>query len=90
MSPEDRIAIARSIANQWTFQTSFMVQIMSALQSEGALSEAAIEGLLQRLDANADLLEGEDDQAHATGAVATVRQLLREWREQSGPKPGAR
>ncbi len=87
MSPEERTEIVRSVANLWTFQTSFMVQIMLALQAERVLSGAAIETVLQRLDRDADLLEGETDQQMASNAVATVRALVHAWRDEKGRKP---
>lgn len=86
MSPEDRAAITTSIANLWSFQTSFMVQITRTLQETGAVSHSALEQMLQRCDRDSDILEGEDDKAFAMGALATVRRLLVEWRD--APKSG--
>ena len=85
MSPEDRSLVTTSIANLWTFHTSFMVQIMLALQSEGVLSEPTIARILRRLDADADLLHGDDEKAYAVQALATVHTLLAEWRDAQGP-----
>ncbi|WP_093666463.1 hypothetical protein [Sphingomonas gellani] len=73
--------ITTSIANLWTHQTSFMAQVLIALQDEGALSPQAIHQLLRRLDDNADALDGEDDRQYATAALASVRNLLDRSRE---------
>lgn len=76
MSPEDREAITRSIANLWTFNALFIGQLLASLRDQGFAAEA-IEGLLQELDASTDeVLEGPDDQLYAAGLLATVRALL--------------
>ena len=77
MSPDDREAIIRSIANLWTFNALFIGQLLSTLERDGGLSAGAIERLLQGLDADADqILEGPDDQMYAAGLLASVRQYL--------------
>lgn len=78
MSPEDRTAVAASLANLSTAYTSLLVQFTRVLREENVLSDAAIDRLLQRLDADVDLLAGADDQAHGTEALAVVRRLLDE------------
>lgn len=81
MSPEDRESITRSIANLWTFQALFMSRLLGTLEQHGALSERAIEAMLQDLDAATDdVLEGHDDKDYAAGLLATVRSLLAQHR----------
>lgn len=76
MSPEDREAITRSIANLWTFNALFISRLLHALREDG-LPSAKIEWLLQEMDAASDeVLEGPDDQLYAAGLLATVRNLL--------------
>lgn len=77
MSPEDREAITRSIANLWTFNGLFISRLLQTLRDDGLPAER-IERLLQTLDAETDeILEGPDDQAYAAGLLASVRTLLR-------------
>lgn len=77
MDSEDREAITRSIANLWTFNALFISRLLATLRSEGSASPAAIERLLQELDAATDeVLDGEDDKLYAAGLLATARQLL--------------
>lgn len=75
MSPEDREAITRSIANLWTFNMLVIANLLYAMRAEG-FSPARIEALLQGMDAHVDMLEGHDDQDHATSLLAGVRQML--------------
>lgn len=77
MSPEDREAVVRSIANLWTLHTSVLAEIMRGLHDAGALSPDQCKAVLERIDLRIDALEGEDDQQYATEMLATVRQLLR-------------
>jgi hypothetical protein len=76
MSPDDREAITRSIANLWTLQTIVLAEVMRAVRDAGALSPEQCTRLLERIDGYADALDGEDDQAYATNLLATVRQML--------------
>lgn len=76
MSPEDREAITRTIANLWSFNAIFIGRLLGAIRDNG-MPEERIEALLQQLDAETDqILEGPDDQLYAAGLLATVRDLL--------------
>jgi len=76
MSPEDQDAITRSIANLWTLNAIVLSAVMRGLQAEGALSNAAVEGILQSIDRFVDTLDGPDDQEYATRMLASVRTVL--------------
>lgn len=77
MSPEDRDAITRSIANLWTFNAAFMARLVRTLREQAVPAEA-LGRMLEQLDGDVDALEGEDEQAFATGCLATVRAALSE------------
>lgn len=81
---EDREFIIRSIANLWTFNALFIGRLMVALRSTEALSDEAVEKLLQLLDQDAEVLDGADDQEAATALLASVRNLLAARRGGSG------
>lgn len=75
MDPEDREFVVRSMANLWSFQALFISHLFRSARDEG-VSREALERLLQRIDSDIEVLEGEDDRAHATGLLAAVRTLL--------------
>lgn len=76
MSPEDREAITRSIANLWTFNALFISRLLQTMR-DGGLPNEKIEQLLQTLDAETDaILDGEDDKQFAAGLLASARLLL--------------
>lgn len=75
MDERDEI-IARSVANLWTFHAAFMGRLMLRLRSSGALSAVDVEQMLQSLDQDCEILEGQDDQMYATGLLASVRAVL--------------
>jgi hypothetical protein len=77
MSPEDRDAITTSIANLWTFNAAFMARLVRTLRDQAVPAEA-LGGMLQELDRDIDVLEGDDDQAYASGLLALVRARLLE------------
>lgn len=73
---DDRQAIARSIANLWAFHALFIGRLMVALREEGAISDEALEKLLQLLDGDVDCLDGIDDQAFGTALLVSAREIL--------------
>ena len=76
MSPEEREAITRSIANLWTFNALFISRLLQAMR-DGGMPNERIEALLQQIDADSDeILEGPDDQLYAAGLLAAVRSTL--------------
>lgn len=75
MSPEEREAITRSIANLWTFNAIFISRLAGTLRDSGLPAEE-IEAMLQSIDEAVDILDGEDDRGYATGLLAAVRTVL--------------
>jgi hypothetical protein len=77
MSPDEREAVTRSIANLWTFNAAFMARLVRMLRDQAVPAEA-LGRMLQELDGDVDALEGEDEQAYATNLLAMVRRALSE------------
>lgn len=85
MSPEDREAITRSIANLWTFNAVFISRLLGELEEDGRIDAATIERMLQGMDDDADaILEGDDDKLYAVGLLAAVRGRLQLRRDEQG------
>ncbi len=76
MSTADRETVSRSISNLWTFNALFIGHLLHSLQ-KGGIPVENIEEALQNLDRDCEILEGHDDQIHATNLLASVRMLLR-------------
>ncbi|HET6407156.1 MAG TPA: hypothetical protein VFG14_04685 [Chthoniobacteraceae bacterium] len=83
---EDRELMIRSIANLWTFQAAFVGRLMLTLRQSGALSAEQAENMLQALDEDCQTLEGDDEQAYATGLLASARTVLAAHGYGSGPR----
>lgn len=77
MSPEDREAITRSIANLWTFNAIVISRLVRTLRQH-AVPADELARMLEEMDAAVDVLDGEDDRAFATGLLSTVQHALRE------------
>lgn len=79
MDDEAREFVIRSLANIWTFNALFLSHLLRTLRENGC-SEEALSDMLEQIDAEVGVLEGEDDQAYATGLLAVARQRMREER----------